>query len=106
MPGSACGGGMTDFPKEKRYWPDRRYASLLQAMTTETFTFAEDRIDLINRAASTSGVPYVPRRWAIPRPPVPDVASRTATRQSCWKPVSSTSSPSRPEMPVRAVLAR
>ncbi|MEN3795628.1 DUF1214 domain-containing protein [Aeromonas caviae] len=39
-----------NFPKEKRYWPDRHYASLLQSDDNKTFTY-EDRIDLINRAA-------------------------------------------------------
>jgi hypothetical protein len=41
-----------NIPREKLYWPDRHYASLLQADRNKTFTFVyDDRIDLIGRAA-------------------------------------------------------
>lgn len=39
-----------NFPKEKLFWRDRHYASLLQADDNKTFTWAyEDRIDVITR---------------------------------------------------------
>ncbi len=51
-----------NFPKEKLYWPDRHYASLLQADDNKTFTFIyEDRIDLINRAAEYFWCTYMPK---------------------------------------------
>jgi hypothetical protein len=51
-----------NFPKEKLYWPDRHYASLLQADDNKTFTFTyEDRIDLINRAAEYFWCTYMPK---------------------------------------------
>ncbi|MCR3985624.1 DUF1254 domain-containing protein [Aeromonas caviae] len=51
-----------NFPKEKRYWPDRHYASLLQSDDNKTFTFTyEDRIDLINRAAEYFWCTYMPK---------------------------------------------
>ncbi|MFM5277414.1 DUF1254 domain-containing protein [Aeromonas caviae] len=51
-----------NFPKEKRYWPDRHYASLLQSDDNKTFTFTyEDRFDLINRAAEYFWCTYMPK---------------------------------------------
>jgi hypothetical protein len=51
-----------NFPKEKLYWPDRHYASLLQADDNRKFTFTyEDRIDLINRAAEYFWCTYMPK---------------------------------------------
>ncbi|MBB1199488.1 DUF1254 domain-containing protein [Enterobacteriaceae bacterium 89] len=51
-----------NFPKEKLYWPDRHYASLLQADDNKTFTFTyADRIDLINRAAEYFWCTYMPK---------------------------------------------
>lgn len=51
------------FPREKLFWPDRHYASLLQADKNKTFTFVyDDRIDLINRAAEYFWCTYMPRR--------------------------------------------
>ena len=50
------------FPKEKLYWPDRHYASLLQSDDNKTFTFEyDDRIDLINRAAEYYWCTYMPK---------------------------------------------
>jgi hypothetical protein len=50
------------FPREKLFWPDRHYASLLQADDNRTFTFVyDDRIDLINRAAEYFWCTYMPR---------------------------------------------
>jgi len=50
------------FPQEKLFWPDRHYASLLQADDNRTFTFVyEDRIDLINRAAEYFWCTYMPK---------------------------------------------
>ena len=44
------------FPRELLFWPDRHYASLLQADDNKTFTFTyDDRIDLLKRAAHTPG---------------------------------------------------
>lgn len=51
------------FPKEKLYWPDRHYASLLQADDNNRFTFVyEDKIDLINRAAEYFWCTYMPKQ--------------------------------------------
>ena len=51
-----------NFPKEKLYWPDRHYASLLQTDDNKKFTFIyEDRIDLINRAAEYFWCTYMPK---------------------------------------------
>jgi len=51
-----------NFPADKLYWPDRHYASLLQADDHRTFTFIyEDRIDLINRAAEYFWCTYMPK---------------------------------------------
>lgn len=52
-----------NFPKDKLYWPDRHYASLLQADKNNRFTFTyEDRIDLINRAAEYFWCTYMPEQ--------------------------------------------
>ena len=51
-----------NFPKEKLYWPDRHYASLLQADANKTFTFVyDDHIDLIGRAAEYFWCTYMPK---------------------------------------------
>lgn len=51
-----------NFPKEKLYWPDRHYASLLQTDDNKRFTFVyNDRIDLINRAAEYFWCTYMPK---------------------------------------------
>ncbi|OZI40407.1 hypothetical protein CEG14_01165 [Bordetella genomosp. 1] len=51
-----------NFPAEKRYWPDRHYASLLQADRNRRFTFVyDDRIDLIERAAEYFWCTYMPK---------------------------------------------
>lgn len=51
-----------NFPKEKLYWADRHYASLLQTDNNKKFTFIyEDRIDLINRAAEYFWCTYMPK---------------------------------------------
>ncbi|WP_416413661.1 DUF1254 domain-containing protein [Pantoea sp. App145] len=52
-----------NFPREKLFWPDRHYASLLQADDNQRFTFVyEDRIDLINRAAEYFWCTYMPKQ--------------------------------------------
>lgn len=49
------------FPAELLYWPDRHYASLMQADDHKTFTFTyDDRIDLLKRAAQYAWCTYVP----------------------------------------------
>ena len=49
-------------PKEKLYWPDRHYASLLMTDANKTFTFVDgDRIDLIGRAAEYFWCTYMPK---------------------------------------------
>lgn len=49
-------------PADKLYWPDRHYASLLQADDNRTFTFTyPDRIDLIDRAAEYFWCTYMPK---------------------------------------------
>ncbi|WP_413991707.1 DUF1254 domain-containing protein [Labrys okinawensis] len=51
-----------NFPTDKLYWPDRHYASLLQADDNRTFTFTyDDRIDLIERAAEYYWCTYMPK---------------------------------------------
>ena len=51
-----------NFPADKLYWPDRHYASLLQADNNRTFSFTyEDRIDLIERAAQYFWGTYYPK---------------------------------------------
>ncbi|WP_237172054.1 DUF1214 domain-containing protein [Pandoraea norimbergensis] len=50
------------FPRERLFWPDRHYASLLQADDNKRFTFVyDDRIDLINRAAEYFWCTYMPQ---------------------------------------------
>lgn len=52
-----------NFPKEKLYWADRHYASLLQTDANKKFTFIyEDHIDLINRAAEYFWCTYMPKQ--------------------------------------------
>jgi len=51
-----------NFPKEKLYWPDRHYASLLQADENRAFTWTyPDRIDTIERAAEYFWCTYMPK---------------------------------------------
>jgi hypothetical protein len=51
-----------NFPKDRLYWPDRHFASLLMTDTNKTFTFVyADRIDLINRAAEYFWCTYMPK---------------------------------------------
>lgn len=51
-----------NIPKEKLYWPDRHYASLLMTDTNKTFTFIyDDHIDLISRAAEYFWCTYMPK---------------------------------------------
>lgn len=51
-----------NFPRERLYWPDRHYASLLQADANRTFTWSyEDRIDTIDRAAEYFWCTYMPK---------------------------------------------
>ncbi|MBZ9653783.1 DUF1254 domain-containing protein [Phyllobacterium lublinensis] len=51
-----------NFPKDKLYWPDRHYASLLMTDTNKKFTFVyDDRIDLIGRAAEYFWCTYMPK---------------------------------------------
>lgn len=50
------------FPEEQLYWPDRHYASLLQADDNRAFTWTyEDRIDTIERAAEYFWCTYMPK---------------------------------------------
>jgi len=50
------------YPADWLYWPDRHYASLLQADTNKKFTFTyDDRIDLIPRAAEYFWCTYMPK---------------------------------------------
>ncbi|CAB3913516.1 DUF1254 domain-containing protein [Achromobacter deleyi] len=51
-----------NMPKDKFYWPDRHYASLLMADQNKRFTFEyEDSIDLIGRAAEYYWCTYMPK---------------------------------------------
>jgi hypothetical protein len=51
-----------NFPKDKLYWPDRHYASLLMTDKNKTFTFVyDDHIDLIDRAAEYFWCTYMPK---------------------------------------------
>jgi hypothetical protein len=48
--------------RDRLYWPDRHYASLLMTDTNKTFTFVyDDRIDLVNRAAEYFWCTYMPK---------------------------------------------
>jgi hypothetical protein len=52
-----------DFPKERLYWPDRHYASLLQTDENSAFIFSyDDRIDIITRAAEYFWCTYMPKK--------------------------------------------
>lgn len=52
-----------NFPTELMFWPDRQYASLMQADDARTFTFDyPDRIDLDRRAAQYAWCTYVPKK--------------------------------------------
>jgi hypothetical protein len=52
-----------NFPSNKLYWPDRHYASLLQADDNRTFTFTyDDRVDLTERAAEYFWCTYMPKQ--------------------------------------------
>lgn len=51
-----------NFPKEKLYWPDRHYASLLQTDDNRRFTWTyDDRVDTIDRAAEYFWCTYMPK---------------------------------------------
>ena len=51
------------FPKDKLYWSDRHYASLLQADDNRTFTWIyDDRIDVVSRAAEYFWCTYMPKK--------------------------------------------
>ncbi|MCV6586530.1 MAG: DUF1214 domain-containing protein [Marinibacterium sp.] len=51
-----------NFPQDQLFWPDRHYASLLQADDNNTFTWTyEDRIDTIERAAEYFWCTYMPK---------------------------------------------
>ncbi|NUU35547.1 DUF1254 domain-containing protein [Pseudomonas sp. C2B4] len=51
-----------NFPKDRLYWPDRHYASLLMTDAKKTFSFVDDnRVDLINRAAEYFWCTYMPK---------------------------------------------
>ena len=51
-----------NFPKDKLYWPDRHYASLLMTDKNRKFTFIyDDHIDLIGRAAEYFWCTYMPK---------------------------------------------
>lgn len=51
-----------NFPSTKYYWPDRHYASLLQADSNRRFTWTyDDRVDTIERAAEYFWCTYMPK---------------------------------------------
>lgn len=51
-----------NLPKDKLYWPDRHYASLLMTDENKRFTFEyDDSIDLIGRAAEYFWCTYMPK---------------------------------------------
>jgi hypothetical protein len=51
-----------NMPKDKFFWPDRHYASLLMTDVNKTFTWVyDDRIDLIERAAEYFWCTYMPK---------------------------------------------
>ncbi|WP_081250697.1 DUF1254 domain-containing protein (plasmid) [Rhizobium leguminosarum] len=51
-----------NIPKDKLYWPDRHYASLLMTDENRTFTFNyDDKVDLIGRAAEYFWCTYMPK---------------------------------------------
>lgn len=52
-----------NIPKDKLYWPDRHYASLLMADKNKTFTFVyDDKTDIIERAAEYFWCTYMPKK--------------------------------------------
>lgn len=51
-----------NIPKDRLYWQDRHYASLLMTDKNKRFTFVyDDKIDLINRAAEYFWCTYMPK---------------------------------------------
>lgn len=49
-------------PKDRLYWPERHYVTLLQADDNRTFTFSyADRIDIVSRAVQYFWCTYVPK---------------------------------------------
>jgi len=51
-----------NLPKDRLYWSDRHYASLLMADKNKTFTFVyDDKIDIIDRAAEYFWCTYMPK---------------------------------------------
>lgn len=51
-----------NIPKDKLYWSDRHYASLLMADKNKTFTFVyDDKTDIIERAAEYFWCTYMPK---------------------------------------------
>jgi len=56
-----------NIPKDKLYWPDRHYASLLMTDKNKMFTFVyDDHIDLIGRAAEYFWCTYMPKELTDP----------------------------------------
>lgn len=52
-----------NMPRDRFFWPDRQYASLLMADDNRKFTWVyDDRIDLINRAAEYFCCTYMPKK--------------------------------------------
>jgi hypothetical protein len=74
-----------NFPADKLYWPDRHYASLLQADDNRAFTFTYgDRIDLTERAAEYFWCTYMPKM--LIDNPARNISWPLPTRMgSCWR---------------------
>jgi hypothetical protein len=75
--------------KEKLYWPDRHYASLLQADANRIFTFVHgDHIDLISRAAEYFWCTYMPKMLSdAPATQVPDGDGRQGRKPAASRQV-------------------
>jgi hypothetical protein len=68
-----------NFPKDKLYWPDRHYGSLLMTDKNKKFTFVyDDHIDLIGRAAEYFWCTYMPKE--LTDPPAVQYVMATADR--------------------------
>ncbi|WP_431241504.1 hypothetical protein ACQ9BO_15660 [Flavobacterium sp. P21] len=55
-----------NYPKSWLYWPDRHYASLMQADKNQAFTYEyENSIDIETRAPQYFQCTYVPKNFRL-----------------------------------------
>jgi hypothetical protein len=81
-----------NIPKDKPYWSDRHYASLLMTDANKIFTFVyDDHIDLIGRAAEYFWCTYMPKVLSD-NPAVQYIWRWRTRRENCWRLAGSISS--------------